>query len=1513
MILLHTAMGQKNLNVTNIAVLGHAQPYVISSSVSGNVQRAEFKMDGKVFAVDYDAPFEAYLLPSSMGISAAELLGIHNLEVDVYDDIGQSSYTTIDWDNAMDCLNSPVDVERLAPGPGFAVYTETNHALSQIITVQVYAAVSGWRVNEYSGRHGPYFDFDEFYLDEFPVDYVELLIDHSVVATSYTGAVWDPLHHIIEYDPAGLVTGSHCMTVRAWSSNECPRSDSMTFDVTAPSPHLIYSRDVYPRSNCFEVVISLHNDGSGSATLTTILEKMTGFFCYCPSNEWVGTWYNEYNETTHECSTYYFLDQTRTLAPGETASFTNRLVPVLYSGNTAYRIGGEGLYNYIPQPSGVATTVLTYCETRLLSWPWHRTTLDEAVEDAILDADYILVTDPYRLLGHNDRSLAMDVLERMTELAGYRNGVLGFFNGEEIRETDFRQGDILTSGRFYGLDEEDIMVGDLSEEHLKPYGLTGLLDFRNPSIAITSRVYQGDAVVLGNVRTNRNSALSYLDEMLLLHGAHGTQPEGTVTLIQYHPGGNFIYTDFPDTDYQEGDQAAAGYFFEPESAGGVKKLVVASGTSGDFLFYDGISGSPLYSIDAAFISGDLLAVGNVVPASREVLAWGDVSLDTVYVYKWNIMSYDFDRYTALSFPLEEHDAMAVGNVWGHGRDELVIVDESEDVIHIYQWDEDHSELEEINTLAVPFYPEDALTVAHAYRSGNEQICIARGANHGTHHRGDLDILICADGETPGTREDLDTLLSRGGGWARRLSSNWLTNGYLLLVGETDIIPAFSHDIYLAWNTKYGDVDYSDRNYASTFGSSHYPEVGIGRIPGRTASTLRMTLNSICDVLHGETRFINRDAVTMSGASRGPSGDAAPINFFSEMMSIRDILYEHDFLHCIYEHEPVLGEFVTNCVDRDIIFLAGHGSESSWDGIAAADVRANLNVGETHPLVYADACLTGRYPHDDNFARTFLERGASCYIGATEVGIFPWSKRLAQAFFRKFTPNVPAGKAMKDAIRYRVSGKANYLAWDMNYNKYTCAMFSLMGDPKQAYSNDPMMLARSTNRKAPAYDGIKQGPLSSLHVDIPDYEVFSTDGVDHVSISDQPELFYPGYPTVPVFLSQVHFPPGYDIQDVVLDQRTAGVTSNGLVLSVASAAVMRAEGTPASYQNRSSDNWWPPVTSDWEVVQLPDESSMLNITIYPFSYNTQTTDFIYYQDYDFLIDYTTNAVSFNRLVLEQPNYDPGDTVRVNCYILSTNSQPMDVTLKTQILTNGNVIAENLGLRSLDNMQALSSCVIEWDSSGFPANDYGLEVELLAPDQTILARDTLEFTLGQAACRVGDFTIAPADYKYGDDVAIDVQVDNIGSKTLDGTLVVLVMDADGNHCHDFRYDFESLSAGQSLVHQFDWTDADLVSRNCSIFTYVLYNGKTSLQDGFRSWEDAPLEWDAIVYDGNRGTVVKWPSTAGRTYTLELCTNLSAHAFAVLTNQMGATPPQNVFTNPASLPAAFYRVIEQWDTED
>ncbi|HIE30948.1 MAG TPA: hypothetical protein EYP67_01000 [Methanosarcinales archaeon] len=1049
------------------------------------------------------------------------------------------------------------------------------------------------------------------------------------------------------------------------------------------------------------------------------------------------------------------------------------------------------------------------------------------VDDATSGSDYLIVTNPYNLMGLYDGADANAVLDKMAELATLQNGVLGYFNGYHTLKTSFEDGDqiALTGGHIFGRSGDDeIIIADYSDDLIRVYNANEeLLIETGSQLPIEHRLDGGDIVAVGNACDEDVGGTTHDRAEIVVADSE----TGRVTVYQYNyspRSDEFTSFEF-DTRYDEGDGFAVGNVELVGTEYWQEEIIVAnvcddpSVCTGEIDFHRNRLSTPSKTFMCRFRTGDKLAVGRLIDSDRERIIISHTDDDTIDIYNWVGSESYLQLEYSISHPLATEDVLTVGDLWGNAREEIVLADRDMDRILVYSYDSITDSMVQVSNIGYFLQPEDGIAVADVFEGSKEEILVTRGQTFGDRlHEGDVEVLSMVHGETPGDRYALDYLMNEGGEWAERMCEDWASEGYLLLVGEIEIIPAFS-DTWDLTGSDRGRVDYMDRSYASTSGSVDYPELSIGRIIGDSAQRLQVPIQASIDILRGDKEFDNSDAYAVSGSRRGPSGESDSIDFAANRDSIADTLRGEGF-SVIEEHCPSETEFFANDANKDVILIAGHGGRTGWDVIDRDEVSGRFRPGRARPLVYAASCLTGRYPPGRSLAEAFLNNGASAYIGATEVGIWPWGGRLAENYFANLEPGRTVGSALKHAKRHRLG--VNTWSWDPNYNRYTCAIFHLYGDPKL----QPAWLPDSAvETVSSALTTSVKGAASSVEVSIPDYVVTSKDGEDRVEIPGGDTVMVVGKPLVPSYSVFIDYPADHQIQDVTLTEGGSLTTDTGLNIPDTTVAIVDEVPEARQTAEDSGSEWWPDRDFDWTVIQNPNDTTTLVIITYPFYYNNATTDVRFYRNFKFDIHFTTSKVEITAIETDRIAYEQGQPVSTDVYILSSSEKPVDVIVDATIKSE-DADLDGLPLRTLKGLNGLFSLSYQWNSTGFEPGNYLFEVALRDTNGTLLDRKTEMFRLGISSGEIASLTAAPEYFEIGDWVEIEMTFENTGTVNITGTAVIRVLNSTVDTTEEFRHNVTDLTPYGSVSFSNMWdTSGAEVSSSYSIIGYVLYDGKST----------------------------------------------------------------------------------------
>ncbi|MEM2584638.1 MAG: PKD domain-containing protein [Thermoproteota archaeon] len=343
-------------------------------------------------------------------------------------------------------------------------------------------------------------------------------------------------------------------------------------------------------------------------------------------------------------------------------------------------------------------------------------------------------------------------------------------------------------------------------------------------------------------------------------------------------------------------------------------------------------------------------------------------------------------------------------------------------------------------------------------------------------------------------------------------------------------------------------------------------------------------------------------------------------------------------------------------------------------------------------------------------------------------------------------------------------------------------------------------------------------ISIVEVTIPDYTVTTEGGLDYIEIpGGETLLVEEGRPRVPYYIKFIHYSEGYRVQDVIMEEKSGLRTSTGLRLPVVTLDPFRPSDV--------IKGWYPEKEYEWKIWMNANGSSTLQISIFPFFYNPETTECKYYTYYRFRIIYILSTVSVLDVATDKPVYDIGENVTIDV-LISNPGEAKNIVVNTLIRQySSDEVVDSLPLRTLHNVAGEASFSMTWNSHGFPADFYYVEVMLNDTSGNWLDKRTCEFKLGRSMINVTSFSVEPQHFKIGDQVEASLEALNTGSTTLNGRCVFMVQ-KDGNSVWQSHHNFSSFAPKASLRFTSIWnTSSAEKGALYHVIGYVSYESQTT----------------------------------------------------------------------------------------
>ncbi len=1386
-----TTTTQPTVLMADIGVLSGVSR--LSATASDDVEKVEFVVDGKLAYTAYAQPFDF----------VADTTTLANGDHDIIVSAVNSSGITSVYNTAFKVNNTVLF------GPTVKIISPANgETVSGTITVVVEASVK-------TGLRHLCMDVDGGYLStckDFPMPY----------PTSGTYSL--TLDTLAVDDKWGSFPGWHTLGVYTYGTPTEPMwvGDSvMVHLVNTPPPPppklVVTSHRATMKGNYFTIDVTVQNVGDDVASNVVVKDNLILFQPILSSSSLydVSTDLGGYNVAAQNVIIKGKVD----IPPGQSIDYAFDAVPILpYPGGAYPFIGNAEIELSWNAPHQ------SWLSTSSISFPVVQTTSGQLVgaayETATKTSDYLIVTSPENLQRYNAKEDVAKLLSKMAELARLKNGVLGYLDVASSLSMTYGKYDGFAVGDIIDDAKAELIIGDQAGGEIHVYGTNvptaiGVqppVEWKEMShIKCGSLPFaQGDRIAVGDVKGFTKK------QIIAVHGVNSS------VSICNAAGGAIIPSFF--LKFQPSDGFAVG----DVNGDGKDEIIVGSVADHMIYVYEGAAGdksqtpAPLYSFGFDYKAGDGLAIGDVLGSSPKQIIVASMS-DSALLSKVFILSYTGAVLDSFPKMMSTGDAIAVGKPivsWGDDKDEIVFTQNIFPSVAVWKQVSGSTGWGGIKWFSRPVQPFFGLALGNVFGGQGDDIVIADW--------NEKSIDFHRAGDAAGDKHVLhDLIQASGGSWAAKLKSDWSSQGYLLIVGETEIVPAYGGKTFgtalmvTGWEEIRADV--TDYPYASTAGEEIKPELSIGRIIGNTAIELMKPIETSIAVAKQQAGY-GFKAKTMFPVSGFPGTPPNNIDFQSEMIDVAIILknkgldglamFNTDY--AVYNAQGqfdkpatdavVVPKFFANTPDKDIIFLAGHGNAGSWDAITSNDVMARTApFGSTNPFVFASSCMTGMYFVPNSFAEAFLQRGAGAYLGATNwgMGSGDW---VAKSFFEKWDlQQEPVGLAVKKVKQSIGDQQGDY--WSAIYHVY--------GDPKFPFVLPYYVPTPGSPVTAGAY---------ATAIQVPDYHVTRVNGADQVWIEGGQALAVPGLPEVPSYRVFYDIPKGVMVQDVTLESRSEPVSDTGLNVPDTSMAIVAQSGSTAdlSPQPKSVD-WWPQRSFDWSVIEGP-ESNTLAITVYPFDYNPLTTDARFYKSYRFIVTSRLSSVDLTGLATNKESYAPGEPVTLSLALENKGTESKDVIVSASVRDEGTGEAVGgLRLRTLKGLKGRSSYSGTWDSRGMPPGYYCVRVELRDANGTLLDHKTKTFRLNALAGEIAGFSATPETFDIGNPVVLSLTFKNAATQSISGLAVIRVLDKDRKPVAEFSHEITSLPSTESVTFNDSWSAE--APGTYAATGVVLYDGKTS----------------------------------------------------------------------------------------
>ena len=314
--------------------------------------------------------------------------------------------------------------------------------------------------------------------------------------------------------------------------------------------------------------------------------------------------------------------------------------------------------------------------------------------------------------------------------------------------------------------------------------------------------------------------------------------------------------------------------------------------------------------------------------------------------------------------------------------------------------------------------------------------------------------------------------------------------------------------------------------------------------------------------------------------------------------------------------------------------------------------------------------------------------------------------------------------------------------------------------------------------------------------------------------------------MPIYIHRVAFGPEYKVSDVSLGERGALETATGLTLPIASFADANVNPPPSRFPSKVSATFPAPDTQyAWRVEEQLDGGHLLLLTVFPFFYDTATTEVDFYRNHAFSVTWNRSATAIISIEPNEEVFALGAPIEGMIDVHQGSTGTVVANLEVDLLdeSSGDVIASmhphavglDRGTTSLDFGIALAAT---------EPSTYLLRVRLTTAED-LLDEATKRVRVGSVSA-VGESLLVipdpPGGFEIGELVTANAWFQNTSANPVTGQSRLQVIDAATGAVIQERTEDVDLSVGATHQSDMVWDTTTAVDGTFRISAVLEYDG-------------------------------------------------------------------------------------------
>lgn len=461
-------------------------------------------------------------------------------------------------------------------------------------------------------------------------------------------------------------------------------------------------------------------------------------------------------------------------------------------------------------------------------------------------------------------------------------------------------------------------------------------------------------------------------------------------------------------------------------------------------------------------------------------------------------------------------------------------------------------------------------------------------------------------------------------------------------------------------------------------------------------------------------------------------------------------------------------------NKDLLVFRDHGNQWGWSGLFDSwDLDASPFWASHRPVMIGLVCQSGRY-HDavDSFAQSALRNGAGVYIGSTQNS-FRTSNNNAIGFIEDYAEGTPIGIAFRNIERKMVRDSSS-LDLPGEHGRYWAYEYNFYGDPAFGTDGSPWAETRSRTQLIESVRG-----ESEYTIGFQEMRMINDTGGQRAWIPGGSELHVQGKPIVPFKTFEFQLKTGETVSSVEIEKDLDWSYNYDMDIPIFNGYLIDTEveestevptTRDAELPENPLDNYFPGKTLDWEV---RDEGGLryLLVRLYPFQHDSGSGISRRCESWTLHVNTTTIPVDVMDHSGPAGSLQKGDTAEFST-VIAPRGNGGTISISQRIEESGGRSVEAFPSSIID-VNSTTVVLGSWDTEGHHGN-YMYILEVRTDTGCLVRSIEMPFFVGSDISLQSIFTVDPESFNETTSINASLIISNEGEDSVEGFYSISLLD-------------------------------------------------------------------------------------------------------------------------------------------